>query len=243
MKYPRKAQAPSPSQVNWPEAAALAGVIAFIWLFWNTWLIFPLKILVVFFHELSHALAALITGGAVDHVEIVAAQGGVCLTLGGNRFLILSAGYLGSLVWGGIILLLAARTQWDRAATALLGALLLLAGLVWVRPVLSFGFVSSALTGVAIAASALFLSNAVNDILLKVIGLTSVAYAILDIKQDILDRPHILESDAAQLGHYTGLPTLFWGVVWIVVASLAAATLLVASCRKRVSPARPSSRP
>ncbi len=239
---PGKPRASLLSQMNWPEAAALAALIVVIWLFWNSWLIFPLKILVVFFHELSHALAALLTGGEVDHVEIVAAQGGVCWTLGGNRFVILSAGYLGSLIWGGVILLLASRTEWDRAATAFLGALLLLAGLVWVRPVLSFGFVSSTLTGVAIAASALFLPNAVNDLLLKVIGLTSVAYAILDIKQDILDRPHILESDAAQLAHYTGLPTLFWGAVWIIAALLAAVALVGASCRKRVSPTRPSSR-
>ncbi len=233
---------PQSHQFNWTEAAALAALIALIWFFWNSWLIFPLKILVVFFHELSHALTALATGGKVDHVEIVAAQGGVCWTSGGNRFLILTAGYLGSLIWGGIILLLAARTEWDRAATAFLGAVLLLAGLVWVRPLASFGFVSTTLTGVAVAASALFLPNTVNDLLLKIIGLTSVAYAILDIKQDILDRPHILESDAAQLARYTGLPTLFWGVVWIAFALIAAGALLAASCRRRVPGYRPRQR-
>lgn len=226
-------------QVNWLEAAALAGWIVVIWFFWNSWAIFPLKILVVFFHELSHAIAALVTGGRVDHVEIVASQGGVCWTAGGSRFLILSAGYLGSLAWGGTLLLVAARTEWDRAATALLGAILLLSAIVWVRPVLGFGFLSSAASGVLISAASLFLPTAFNDGLLKVIGLTSVAYAILDIKQDILDRPHLLESDAAQLGHYTGLPTLLWGSVWMVLALVAGAALLSASCRKK----KPGSRP
>ena len=45
-----------------------------------------LKILVVFFHELSHGLAAIGSGGEIDHIEVVAREGGVCYTRGGSRF-------------------------------------------------------------------------------------------------------------------------------------------------------------
>ena len=57
-----------------------------------------------------------------------------------------------------------------------------------------------------------------------VLGLTSCLYAVLDIKSDVLDRPG-LPSDAAMLTELTGLPTLFWGVLWITLA-LAACGLL-----------------
>ena len=46
------------------------------------------------------------TTAKVHHSEVVAQQGGLCVTRGGNRFLTLTAGYLGSLVWGGVILTL-----------------------------------------------------------------------------------------------------------------------------------------
>eukprot|EP00425_Heterocapsa_triquetra_P025156 CAMPEP_0195122230 /NCGR_PEP_ID=MMETSP0448-20130528/125969_1 /TAXON_ID=66468 /ORGANISM="Heterocapsa triquestra, Strain CCMP 448" /LENGTH=51 /DNA_ID=CAMNT_0040159715 /DNA_START=86 /DNA_END=237 /DNA_ORIENTATION=+ len=43
----------------------------------------------------------------------------------------------------------------------------------------------------------------VNDLVLKVIGLTSCMYAVLDIKSDVLDRPY-LRSDASMMAEATG---------------------------------------
>jgi len=40
---------------------------------------------------------------------------------------------------------------------------------------------------------------------------------VLDIKSDVLDRPY-LPSDAAMLAEATGIPTVFWGMLWIGVA-------------------------
>ncbi len=215
------------------EAALLAGFVAVLWLFWDLWLLFPLKILVVFFHELSHAIAALLTGGHVERVEIDMRQGGVCWTAGGSRFLILSAGYLGSLVWGGVLLLVAARTRNDQAAVFSLGGVLLLTSLIWVRPIIGFGFLATMVFGGLLCAAAWRLPARASDLLLKIIGLTSVLYATLDIRDDILRRPHLQESDAAQLAQLTGLPTLFWGALWFVVALGAGVYFLAAACRKR----------
>ena len=205
--------------------------MAVIVLLWNTRAVFPLKILVVFFHELSHAMAAWATGGHVAEIQLEAAQGGVCRVAGGNAFVILTAGYLGSLVWGGIILTLAARTRADKPVAALLG-ILLLAVTVWlVRPIVHFGFLFGALTGVALLVSGVYLPQWANSALLKVIGLTSCLYAVLDIKSDILDRPS-LSSDAYMLAELTHTPTLLWGVLWIVVAALLSLKFLATACRK-----------
>ena len=100
-------------RINWRTGGALLVLMAGVVLFWNTWAVYPLKILVVFFHELSHGLAAWITGGSIERIELVAQQGGLCVTRGGSTFLTLSAGYLGSLFWGGLILVVAARTRHD----------------------------------------------------------------------------------------------------------------------------------
>jgi hypothetical protein len=199
---------------------------------WNTWVVYPLKILVVFFHELSHGLMAVITGGSIKEIRIVAAQGGVCVTAGGNRFLTLSAGYLGSLVLGGVILVLATRTRYDQTIATVIGGLMILISLLFVRPIISFGIFFGLLSGLAMIAAGKYLSEDSNDFILKVIGLTSCLYAVLDIKSDVLDRPY-LRSDARMLAELTHLPTIFWGLLWITIAVIAAVFFLLVACKTR----------
>ena len=194
---------------------ALILIFIVISLLWGTVVLFPLKIFVVFMHEVSHGLAAYLTGGSIVEIEVNPKQGGHAQTRGGNTFLILTAGYLGSLIWGGIILLLAARTHFDKAVSVLIGI-----GMVGI----TIGFGSDTFTylfgvgfGVALIAIGLFLPEVANDWILRVIGITSCLYAILDIKSDVLDRSH-LRSDARMLAELTNLPTIFWGILWIVIA-------------------------
>ena len=182
---------------------------------WDTLFVYPLKIFVVFMHEVSHGLAAVVTGGKIVEIQVNQQQGGHALTQGGSRFWTLTAGYLGSLLWGGLILLLAARTHLDKAISVIIGL-----GMV----AISIGFGESTFTylfgisfGVVLLAVGFFLPEVVNDWTLRVIGVTSCLYAILDIKSDILDRSH-LRSDARMLSEITGLPTLFWGILWILIA-------------------------
>lgn len=218
--------------IDWRIFASLLGLVVVAALFWNTWAVYPLKILVVFFHELSHGLAALLTGGSIVRIEVVAQEGGLCVTRGGNRFIMLSAGYLGSLVWGGVILVLAARTHLDKIISAVLGVMLVLITLLYVRPFGGFGFVFGLLSGAALIAIGVFLSEDINDPLLRLIGLTSCLYAVLDIKSDIIDRPH-LRSDAVMLADLTHIPALVWGILWILIAVVAALFFLLVACKRR----------
>lgn len=212
---PPRPSGDAPPWVRWLIMTAVGTAIYFLW---STPFLYPLKILVVFFHELSHGLAALATGGRVVDIEIVAREGGLCRTMGGNRFLTLSAGYLGSLVFGGLILLAAARTRRDRELAVGLGLLLGLSALLWVRPLLSFGFPFTLAVAAALVLAGLYLPVRWVDVLLSVVGITSMLYAVVDIQDDILARPHLLESDAARLAALTGVPTLVWGALWIVLA-------------------------
>ncbi len=216
------------------QVLTLLAVMVPLALLWSTWVVWPLKILVVFFHELSHGLAAILTGGSIARIEVVREQGGLCVTRGGNGFLTLSAGYLGSAVWGSLALLLSSRTRLDRLATVAMGGLILLAVLIWVRPILGFGFGFHLLAGLVILAMGARLPERVNDIFLRVFGLTSCLYAVLDIWSDTISRSR-LRSDARLLAEMTHIPTVVWGGFWILVALTLAAVSLAKCCRIRQS--------
>ncbi len=189
---------------------------AALWFLWETPVVYPLKIFVVLLHEVSHAMVAVATGGSIDRITLDPRQGGACHCPGGNAFLTLSAGYLGSLVWGGLMLS-AARTTRIKAewVNGLIGALVIGLTLLFVRN--GFGFVFGVIFGLAMITVSQKLGDAVNRPLLLTLGLTSALYAILDIKSDILDRPDV-RSDAYMLAEITGVPTVVWGFLWIGAA-------------------------
>jgi len=187
-----------------------------LWFFWDSALVYPLKIFVVFLHEISHGIAAIATGGSIQRITLSPRLGGACYCPGGNAFLTLSAGYLGSLLWGAAIL--EAGERWRRHAGRIvqgLGVGVLVLTLLFVRG--AFGIVFGLLFGGALVLAAGRLPTEWNRTLLTVLGLTSALYAILDIKSDVLDRPH-LPSDAYMLAQLTGIPTVAWGVLWIGIA-------------------------
>jgi hypothetical protein len=185
----------------------LLGIAAFyiaLWLLWTTWLVFPLKIFVVLLHEISHGFAAIITGGTVERIVLHANEGGATYTLGGNTFLILSAGYLGSLLWGLLLIELAgARPRLARSALGILAGAVLIVAALFVRN--AFGFIFTALFGATLFFAARRLSPRGVAVVLLVLGLTSAFYALLDIRSDILVRPNVA-SDARMLANLTGVP-------------------------------------
>lgn len=199
------------------EVAALSLVLVFIAFFWNTWVVYPLKLLVVFFHEISHGLAAIATGGEIVEIQITADQGGLCTTAGGNTIAILMAGYLGSLFWGGMLLVIASWPRLEKNIVALLGILIVVVACMYIRPVQGFGFFFMFSTGVVITLCAIHLPPLMNGLLLKIVGLTSCCYALLDIRSDTTDNPP-LHADAQQLAALTGVPAWAWGLLWMAIA-------------------------
>ena len=177
---------------------------------WDTLFVYPLKIFVVFMHEVSHGLAAIVTGGRIVEIQVNPQQGGHALTQGGSRFWTLTAGYLGSLLWGGLILLLAARTHLDKAISVLIGL-----GMV----AISIGFGESTFTYlfgigfgvVLLAVGFLSAQRWVNDWILRVIGVTSCLYAILDIKSDVLGQVASAFRCTDALRSNRAFPLKFWG--------------------------------
>ncbi|MQM01188.1 hypothetical protein Taro_033942, partial [Colocasia esculenta] len=59
---------------------------------WRTFLLTPFKLITVFLHETSHALACKLTCGQVEGIRVQADEGGVTETRGGIYWVILPAG-------------------------------------------------------------------------------------------------------------------------------------------------------
>jgi hypothetical protein len=181
-------------------------------LLWDTFVIYPFRLFVVFLHEVSHGLAAIATGGSIVSIGLSFDEGGVCVTRGGSRFLVLNAGYLGSLLWGAVLLLLGGQRRRARAAIGTIGAFTLVVTLVYVRS--WFGLLYGVAAGLALLVAASRLGRAVSEVLLAAIGAMSCLYAVWDIASDALLRS-TAASDAAALARLTGVPAVVWGVAWI----------------------------
>ena len=226
----RRADAPAAEGAPPPDPRApwkrktvfLAGFglyFAALWFLWETPAIYPLKIFVVMLHEISHAIAAVATGGTIEKIVLNQYQGGACHCPGGNAFITLSAGYLGSLLWGVAILGVAGTRRIPaRIPVFLMGIMVVALTIFYVRDNI-FGIAFGLAFGLVMILAGRKLGDGVNRILMTTLGLTSCLYAILDIKSDVLDRPH-LRSDAAMLAELTGIPTMTWGVAWIGIALL-----------------------
>jgi hypothetical protein len=190
---------------------------------WDSLFVWPLRLFVVFLHEVSHGLAAVATGGAIVRIELSPAEGGLCVTRGGSRFLVLSAGYLGSLAWGLLILAAGARGRRDRPAAGALGLMTLVVTLVYVRSL--FGFVYGLGAGTALLIVAWRLPAAASDAVLVVVGTVSCLYAPWDVASDVLLRD-IPGSDAHALAELTGVPASAWGLFWMATSLIATALAL-----------------
>jgi hypothetical protein len=205
-------------------------IALFALVFWDWFFVYPLKVFVVFLHEISHGLAALVTGGRIVAIGLTFDEGGVCITDGGSRFLILNAGYLGSLFWGALFLVLAARTRLSREIVGGVGAFVLVVTLLYVRTL--FGFAYGLLAGAGFLVAAIKLPRDVTDDLLEIIGVVSCLYAVWDIGSDVLAR-EATGSDASALGRLTGIPAVVWGVLWIMACLVVVVFALRVVARSR----------
>ncbi|KAG8532337.1 uncharacterized protein KY384_003978 [Bacidia gigantensis] len=94
--------------VNSTQKATLGVIVAYIVviaLLWNLpyvrWVLWPFKMLVIAFHEFSHAITSCCTGGRVESISLDPHEGGVTHMRGGISAITLPAGYLGSSLIGG----------------------------------------------------------------------------------------------------------------------------------------------
>jgi len=184
-------------------------------LFWDTFLIYPIKISVVLIHEISHGIMALLTGGHVNNLQIFWNLGGQCDSSGGSKLLIALSGYSGSVIVGAIFFLSAYSKKYSKYLNTAFAALLILIVANWING--TAGIIFSLLFAVFLFVSPRYFPKAVHFYLMKIIGIVSVLYSVADIKEDLLTKT-FAQTDASLLQNITGLSSTIWGLFWFFIS-------------------------
>ncbi|MDX1702339.1 MAG: M50 family metallopeptidase [Melioribacteraceae bacterium] len=184
-------------------------------LFWESSLVFPIKIFVVMIHEFSHAIMTIFTGGNVEKILLNFDLSGITQSKGGSLLLIAAAGYPGSLIIGVLLYLSADNLKLRKWMTNGLAITFLLLGINFVQGGLQVFL--SLVIALAFFLIPRYLNNRINSIILRFIGLTSCLYVISDIKQDLLTTT-LRETDTQILEYLTDIPSLVLGLTWFLVS-------------------------
>ncbi len=195
-------------------------VIVVVLLWWTPFL-FPFRIFTTAAHEVSHAIASILMGGGAGDIKLFWNGGGVTQvgitgTLG--AIVVYSAGYLGSVIFGGVLLLEAKKAATRRRVLWVITAGLALVTVFFIRDISSLLMVAivAGLAGLA----AYRAPNFIVSFVINVLALLSCLYSLMDLFFLVISSSNPFHSgfnDAVGLATYTGIPAIIWAVVWGLV--------------------------
>ncbi|HXF43232.1 MAG TPA: M50 family metallopeptidase [Pyrinomonadaceae bacterium] len=228
-----------------PHLSLLLAALAFSILIWvvSLWfqpagyLLYPFRIFATFIHEGSHALLTVLTGGSVQSLTVSPDGSGAVNSLsngGVSLLLIASAGYLGTTIFG-LALLLWLRLNWSstmalRLLTILMALLTAIFG--FISPLTSnfisisfyswaFTLISGTILSLLLALAFKLLSRKWADFLLALIATQTLLSAIFDLMNVFFITAFTnAHSDAANMAVASGIPAIFWVLLWIFIATV-----------------------
>ncbi|KAL4975214.1 peptidase M50B-like-domain-containing protein [Aspergillus desertorum] len=207
--------------------AAYVVVIAILWnvpyLRYSLW---PFKMLVIAFHEFSHAMTACCTGGRVKSISLDPHEGGVTHMQGGMAAITLPAGYLGSSIIGALLIFAGFNINASKVASIVLGVCFLLT-LWWARRDLLTIVTVLLAVGLLVACWFIVHGEALKWVVLF-IGVMSALYSVWDICDDLILRK-VNSSDASVFAQRYGGSSRCWGLLWSLISLIFIAIAIVAA--------------
>ena len=189
----------------------------------------PFNWLETIFHELSHAIITLLTGGMVVGFKLELNGAGMVLSQGGNRFMIAFSGYAGAACWGFLLYQAGYHQRIIKVTLAILIAILSLVLLLWVRDVLTVFILL-----VVIGLLGLILKNSQGRYLSKLSQFTGILVLFNAIKSPL----HLIDGqsrgDGALLASETAIPEIVWVTIWLSLGGYLLYNLWRQSGEKRV---------
>lgn len=171
-------------------------------------IMYPINLLVTYLHEFGHALGALITGGAVERIQVNADGSGFTMTAGGNRSVILMGGYIGSAVLGNMLFYIGSRSgQLVKPFMLILASSMIFTSVYWYNSMFTTLFL------LAFGAVMILLAMKTNfgDEILMFLGLASILYIIKDFNV----------GPSSDLKKYAEimviLPVAAWMYIWLFI--------------------------
>lgn len=229
-------QAPPKARRNTLAFAAL--VVAILYLApYGRLVLLPAIYLNTHLHELAHALAGIATGGTPIRIVVAGDGSGFCVTAGGLRPVVSSAGYLGASILGAGMVLLARSEAGARTVLGGLAAILALSMVLLVRED-AVGIVSGLFWIVALAFAARRLKG---DLLIgfaQFLGLIQGLQSLTSIGDLLrISATARVNSDAQTMAELTGIPALVWAGLWAAFSlGITGWALVRASRSHRASP-------
>lgn len=198
------------------------------------YVVYPLQLFATFIHESSHALATLLTGGTVMSLTVSPDGSGVVWSQGtGFSLLVMSsAGYIGTTAFGTALLV------WMRWGWSSRIALYASAGLIAIMTI-AFGLLapfwnllervtllsvvftvfSGAVLAVGLAAVAKFASLKWANFALAFLAVQCLLNAFFSLKDlFFVSASSSHPNDAANMALATGIPSLVWVGLWIIIS-------------------------
>ena len=198
------------------------------------YLVYPIQLFATFIHESSHALAALITGNSVMSLTVSPDTSGMVWSQssGFSSLFISSAGYVGTTLFGTLLLV------WMRFGLRSRLALYLCSGLIAVMTVV-FGFLapfwnflanvtfgsivftvfSGAILTAALFAIAKFATDKWVNFSLAFLAVQCLLNSFFSLKTlFVISATSDASSDAANMAAATGVPALAWVILWIAIS-------------------------
>ena len=225
-------RAARPQALTLLAAAAISIVLWFIP--FAEVLTYPFRLFVTFIHEGGHAIAALLTGNSVGSLSVAMnASGETYTTHGGliSQTFVASAGYIGSMAYGALLLVLIRKAVAARLVLIGSAAAIFLLTMIYgiLKPIVSWGalsgipftFLAGTVLTFGLIAVAKFASARVATFLVSFLAVQCILNALLDLKTVFfLSSPFApnVPTDAVNLAIVTGLPAIFWAILWILIA-------------------------
>jgi len=213
--------------VGWLIGAAIATIVLWQLPFGN-YVLYPFSILATWFHEMGHGLTAMLLGGNFQQLQLFSNGSGVA-THSGVRFfgplgraLVAAGGPLGPPLAGAAFILASRRKQTAKMALLVLGSVLIVSTVVWVRSL--FGLVAVPLLGLAVLAIASFAPRWLQVFSIQLLGVQACISSFHQIdylftRQAVIGGRAML-SDSGQIAQNLLLPYWFWGALMAIASFL-----------------------
>ena len=196
--------------------------------------LYPLQLFATFIHEGGHALAAFLTGNAVQSLTVSPDGSGAVWSesSGLSSLFISSAGYLGTTAFGVLLLGWMRRGYSSRIALASAGVFVGLMTLVFgfLAPFYNFlanvtflSIVFTVFSGMALSAALLAIAKFANikwtNFALAFLAVQCLLNALFSLRDlFVISATSAHPSDAANMAAVTGIPALVWAAAWIAIS-------------------------
>ena len=185
--------------------------------------LYPFKLFVTWLHELSHGLVMLCVGAGFDKLEIFPDTSGLAHAKGGvgsfGRSLIACAGYMGTALAGGGLLVLGETAKGTRTGFLSIAIAMAISTLLWISN--PFGWYSAGVGILFFFVMAAIPFTEFSRFTLHLVAAQACVQAFLDVR--VLFRPQLVingkivsDSDAHTMAKVAFGSPRFWGVLWLL---------------------------